>query len=293
MRTALTLACLAAVLGASADAAAWCRMTSSRRAPTVTQPCVFPDPTTDPPEQYLEWRRPCTGIALSVSSPSADLTDEEVLGVLSRSIATWNAVTCDGTPIGYDLILMEERTTCDGPLYRDGGGNVNSVEFIYDWAEHMYDANAFAVTTVWHRRSTGEILDADMDLNERRGPYGICPPEGCDTRIVDLENVVTHEMGHYLGLAHSQERDATMYASAVAGEVLKRDLAADDIEGMCTIYPPGRPEGECDYTPRGGLDLDCQTGCCTVAPGRPGGPIWPLALLLVIPLRALASRRRS
>lgn len=293
MTRALAIGCLAAVLAVAGDASAWCRMTTSRRVPTVAEPCVFPDPTTNPPEQYLEWLRPCSAIALSVTSPSRDLSEDDVIGVLNRSVATWNAVSCGGTPIGYQLIVLGDRTTCDGPLYRDGGGNVNSVQFVLDgWADRMYDANAFAVTTVWHRRSTGEILDADMDLNERRGPYGICPTGGCDTRTVDLENVVTHELGHYLGLAHSEEVDATMYVSAVAGEVIKRDLDADDIEGMCAVYPPGRPEGECDHAPRGGLDLDCETGCCTVAPGRPGRTSGPLAVLALILLPALASRRR-
>ncbi len=293
-RTSLALACAALLLAPALDAAAWCRMTTSRRAPTVSEPCVFPDPAAEPPEHYLEWLRPCSAVALSITAPSRDLSEDEVIGVLSRSVATWNAVECAGTPIGYELIVLGDRTTCDGPLYRDGGGNVNSVQFVLEgWAERMYDANAFAVTTVWHRRSTGEILDADLDLNERRGPYGICPADGCDERTVDLENVVTHELGHYLGLAHSEEVDATMYVSAVAGEVHKRDLHADDVEGICTVYPPGRPAGECDHTPRGGLDLDCQTGCCAIAPGAPGGPVWPLALFALIPLRALAARRRS
>ena len=61
---------------------------------------------------------------------------------------------------------------------------------------------------------------------------------------MDLENVFAHELGHYLGLAHSTEAEATMFASAVAGETLKRDLAADDVEGLCAAYPPGTPTGE-------------------------------------------------
>ncbi|MBX3271275.1 MAG: matrixin family metalloprotease [Sandaracinaceae bacterium] len=298
MKRAVALACAAVLLGAAADAAAWCRMTTSRRQPTATEPCVLPDPSTDPPEQFLEWRRPCNSVGLSVAAPSRDLSELEVAGVLSRSAATWNAVSCDGVPVSYELRVLGERTTCTGPHYRDDGGNVNSVQFVLDWAERMYDANAFAVTTVWHRRSTGEIVDADLDLNERRGPFGICPDVGCDTRTVDLENVITHELGHMLGLAHSTDVDATMFVSAVAGETHKRDLHADDVAGICAVYPPGRPEGDCDPTPIGGLDLDCSAGCCTVAPGRPSRAGWPLGLALALigaraRLRARAARRRS
>ena len=127
MKQVVALACLATVLAVAGDASAWCRMTTSRRRPSAAEPCSFPDPTTDPPEQYLEWLRPCSGIALSVSSPSRDMTEDEVIGVMNRSVATWNAVECDGTPIGYRLIVLDDRTTCDAPLYRDGGGNVNSI----------------------------------------------------------------------------------------------------------------------------------------------------------------------
>jgi MYXO-CTERM domain-containing protein len=279
-------------LGAGAPtASAWCRMTSSPRLPSASVPCILPDPTTDPPEQYLEWRRPCTTIASSSTASSTDMSEDDVYGVLARSIATWEAVTCDGAAIGFDIEVLADQATCDAPLYRDDGGNANTVLFIADWGDRLYDPAAFAVTTVWHRRSTGEILDADMEINERRGPYGICPPTGCvDRRTVDLENVVTHELGHYLGLAHSTELDATMYVSAVAGETIKRDLHDDDIAGICTIYPPGAPAGECDYTARGGDRLDCETGCAVSAPGRNdgGSPAWGSSLAIA----GLALRRR-
>ncbi len=283
--------CFALVLLAASSASAWCRMTTSTRTPTAAEPCIFPNTDADPPEHYLEWLEPCSALALSVDAPSDDLSESDVVAVLTRSIATWEAVECGGAPLGIDIGILEEQSMCAQPLYRDGGGNVNTLMFVGDWGDRMYDPAAFAVTTVWHRRSTGEILDVDMEVNERRGPYGVCPPDGClDERTVDLENVLTHELGHYLGLAHSTDPDATMYASALAGETIKRDLSADDIEGICTIYPPGRPAGECDYEPRGGLVLHCETGC-SIAPGTSRSGAFVLALVGVA--LALARRRRS
>lgn len=279
-------------------ASAWCRMTTSRRDPMISEPCVLPDPTAEPPEHYLEWRRPCSTITFSMTSSSSTMTDEQVLGVFSRSIAAWEAVECEpGRRFGIDIEIGSERNTCDRPLYCDDGGNTNAVMFVWDWTGALHDPSAFAVTTVWHRRSTGEILDADMEINERRGPYGICPDEGCSTSEdrVDLENVVTHEIGHYLGMAHTVEAGATMFASAVAGETLKRTLETDDIEGICAAYPLGSPEGECDYEPRGGMDLTCEDGCgcgCSV-PGQRATPAWAIALIALFALRARASRRRS
>lgn len=286
-----TLLALALLLAAPAPASAWCRMTTSLRSPTLAEPCVLPDPTTEPPEQFLAWQRPCSSIALSASALSSDLTADEVYGVLGRSIATWEAVSCGGVAIGVDLGVMDAQSTCVEPLYRDDGGNVNTIMFVQDWADRDYDSAAFALTTVWHRRSTGEILDADMEINEQRGPYAICPPEGCsDERGVDLENVITHELGHYLGLAHSADMDATMFASSVAGETIKRDLSPDDVAGICEVYPAGSPAGECDFTPRGGLDLDCEQGCSVSTPGARQGA--HLAGLLGLVALALLRRRR-
>lgn len=271
---------IAALLLSAGSARAWCRMTTSLRLPTAAEPCIYPGEG----EHFLEWRTPCSAIALSDLALSADMSTEDVYRVLARSISAWESVDCDGTPLGIDVEILADRALCEEPVYRDDGANVNSMMFIADWVGREYDPAAFAVTTVWHRRSTGEILDVDMEVNEERGPFGICPPDGCfDDRTVDLENVITHELGHYLGLAHSTDPDATMFASAVAGETLKRTLNEDDRQGICAAYPPGSPAGVCDYTPHGGLELGCETGCSASRPARPL-PFWLLALALLIPI---------
>lgn len=289
----MVLAMVLAMLetSAPAPAEAFCRMTTSRRAPSVTEPCILPDPAADPPELFLAWERPCTTIALSTAA-SNDLSSEQLLGVLQRSLGAWEAVSCDGSPLGIDIQIRSDTSTCQAPLYRDGGGNANTLIFQDAWPP-MNDSAAFALTTVWHRRSTGEILDVDIEVNEERGPFGVCPAAGCtDSRTVDLENVLTHELGHYLGLAHSTETEATMFVSAVAGEVLKRDLHPDDIDGICTVYPPGRPSAECNYEPRGGLDLDCEEdGCSVTRVGASRDRGAPLALL-VLAWIGLRARRR-
>ena len=261
------VALVVALLAIPSRGYAWCRMTTSLRMPTAEEPCVLPDPTTDPPEQFLAWLAPCTAMTLSVTAPAASLSEAEVRSVLERTFATWDGVSCDGRPVDFDLALSVDENTCVSPLYRDGGGNTNAVMFVTDWSDRMYDPAAFAITTVWHRRTTGEILDVDMELNEERGPYAICPEPGCTDGRVDLENVVAHEMGHYLGLAHSEVELATMAGSAVAGETSKRDLHDDDMAGICAVYPPGAFGESCDATPRGGLGLDCEPGCGCAVPG--------------------------
>ncbi|KAG8635118.1 metalloendoproteinase 2-MMP [Manihot esculenta] len=53
---------------------------------------------------------------------------------------------------------------------------------------------------------------------------------------VDVESVAVHEIGHLLGLAHSQDPKAVMYPTIQYG-VIKRVLSPDDVQGIQTLYP--------------------------------------------------------
>jgi hypothetical protein len=103
---------------------------------------------------------------------------------------------------------------------------------------------------------------------------------------------VTHEVGHFLGLAHSTEPDSIMFWSVASGPS-RRQLTDDDILGLCTVYRPGgtRATGgrdstaadACDPTPTNGFSSQCAvlpgifastpgTGChCDVALGSGHG----------------------
>ncbi|XP_054823308.1 metalloendoproteinase 1-MMP-like [Prosopis cineraria] len=52
---------------------------------------------------------------------------------------------------------------------------------------------------------------------------------------VDLESVVTHEIGHILGLAHSSVKGAVMYPS-LKPRTKKVELKIDDVEGVQALY---------------------------------------------------------
>jgi hypothetical protein len=101
---------------------------------------------------------------------------------------------------------------------------------------------------------------------------------------MDVQNTVTHETGHSLGLDQSPDPNATMYASAPFGETSKRALGSDDIQGICAIYPRGANPVSC--VPETGSGGGC--GCSQAQTG-PGAALGALLLLLQINRR---SRRR-
>ena len=286
---------LAGILLYSAPASAWCRMTtinSSVGAPA----CATQDTDT---HKLLAWERRCIEYAIEQSgTPSLSRTELEE--VVADSIGAWITARCAGSlqPIDISIRKYYAPSLCREAQYRSQ--NVNTVAFLDDWTAHGYDPDAFALTTVWHSKTTGQILDADLQINEALGPYLICPDDGCWEDAVgnsigtDLQNVLTHEFGHFFGVAHTPVRGATMFAESDRGETAKRILRTDDVEAICNIYPPGSMTAlECDYTPLGGRNLVCAPeggSSCAASIGARSGPV-PL-LLAAAGVAILAGRRR-
>ena len=83
----------------------------------------------------------------------------------------------------------------------------------------------------------------------------------------NVAEVITHEIGHAIGLGHSQDATATMNATArfdgrCAG------LAADDIDGLRTIYPEAVWVGTPSFTPTASPTAPRRSSTPTPSPTR-------------------------
>ena len=90
-----------------------------------------------------------------------------------------------------------------------------------------------AVTNYWFRESTGEILDADLTINDEFDLDATGSPTSTE---LDLQSIVLHEFGHWLSLGHDDDPAAIMSEIIVPGAV-RHVLDASDIEGISAIYP--------------------------------------------------------
>ena len=57
-----------------------------------------------------------------------------------------------------------------------------------------------------------------------------------DPTVMDLQNIATHEFGHFAGLDDVRATEETMYLYTTWGETKKRDLYYGDIAGIQELY---------------------------------------------------------
>ena len=220
--------------------------------------------------------------------------------IVDQAFQQWTTADCGtGSAPSFTVDIFPDVTcknVTGSNAYKASGPNANIWLFEDgSWPHNETDAeSAIAITSVLFDKFTGEIFDADVELNS----HGVEFTTDSAAVKVDLASVIQHESGHFLGLAHSPDAEATMYATLDpdAGETKKRTLNRDDVDGICVIYPPGKFDESCDPEPRHGFSTACdfQSTSCTVAPqlGAPR-PAASRALLIALLLIGGIARRRK
>jgi hypothetical protein len=287
--------CLLFVLGlglittSARTASGFCRSSTCRDVP-ICDADVEIDPNCKP----LAWNRPCVGVSLQVRS-SEQVPWDVANAIVTKSFAAWEEPVCDPMTGGQPNIHVENMgpVDCDLVQYNSKAANANIVVFRDQNWPHATGPHNIALTTVTYDVRTGEIYDADMEINS----VGFGLTTGDADVQTDLLSVVTHEAGHFLGLTHSLDANATMWANYTTGNIGPRTLALDDISAICAVYPPVDPPVDkttCNPIPRHGFSPAClskQTeGDCSV--GAPVGSKDPASSALVMTALALMAQMR-
>lgn len=174
---------------------------------------------------------------------------------------------------------------------------------------HEHD---LAVTLTYSDERTGAIVEADIVINSEHAFRVLSPGEGDDDSVgdsggdrarrgscasgggdanrckdgaYDLQNVVTHEVGHFFGLGEElTDNRASMYYCTSRCETHKRVLAPADTGSIASLYLAAAdgPEAE----------SESPAGCGGARIGTRGN-LGEAALALGTTLLLLARRRRS
>lgn len=173
------------------------------------------------------------------STGSADLPIGDVVGAFDAAFATWQAVPT------ASLAFQNDGMTSLG---LDSNDDTNVMLFIEsDW---QFGPEAAAATSL-------VILDgmqtADIAVNGENWTWQIGPASsGINQDILDLQAVLTHEIGHFSGLGHTDRSYDTMYF-AWRPWPGQRTLSIDDKLGLTSLYPS--TGDECGACP---TDETCQ-----------------------------------
>jgi hypothetical protein len=231
----------------------------------------------------LYWASGCVGFSLQEDS-SVHIPMKYFRQVAQRSFLAWTELECD-TGLSTLSFAELDEVSCKKTEYNSGGANANIILFQDNKWDYQGVDNTLAKTTVTFDDDTGEILDADIEINHAYNHFTINDMEV----DYDLESVLTHEVGHFIGLDHTPDFSATMYAGYEPGTIEQRTLEEDDILAACDVYPPER-QVTCDTEPRGGFATECggtpaseddgstDEGGCSIASMPAGGGDNPLPL---------------
>jgi hypothetical protein len=281
----------------------------------------------------LRWESPCVTLYAQQDELPAPLTAEVVLRAARGAARVWSRPALACTELSISARPSPE------PVARASQNGRNEIVFLKDkWcrqpddpAQPCYDRRTLAVTTVLSRKEDGSIVEADIEVNAVDYRWRDLSERVGDPTAQDLQTVLTHELGHLIGLNHTCAEDderrmsdhtgkevpyctaaspalrgTIMYPSHLGVAAIRRILSTDDARAACGIYPMPRigacrfdaPDaGPRDAAPRGdgsmgdGGMAGAEPAGCAMG-ARRGGPSRGLASALAAIGVALLLRRR-
>jgi uncharacterized protein (TIGR03382 family) len=241
----------------------------------------------------LYWESGCIFVTVD-SDGTKEIAGDDEFPIVDASIQTWNT---DCASCSYMQVKNQGKSAQPMEVGNDG---INLIKFrdsswcrpaVDDDPARCYPDAAAGITSAVYiddgsNSRDGAIVDADIEINGVDFAISVngttLGTQSCDA---ELQNTLTHEVGHLHGLAHTCQTpndpantdnlgnpvplcggtlpttitEATMYPFQDCGETKKETLETDDISGICDTYPTAMDPGTCSpVKPPGG-------GCCSAS----------------------------
>jgi hypothetical protein len=273
------------------DASAFCRSTTCRS--TSTKECETDENGCPIDGEQLYWPTSCISYATNRLGTSR-FDPEDTRAVIRKTFETWSDVRCPDGSIAAITFQEREPVPCKKSEFNKTGPNLNVVLFQDSKWRYRGVDGTLAKTSVTYNEETGEIYDADIEINSAFNQFTLTDdPAKADT---DLQAVLTHEVGHFIGIAHSPNPEAVMFASYSPGSLSQRKLHPDDIKAVCATYPQSEAAA-CITEPRNGFSPTCEdpeppATVCSMQPGSGGISYGVTAIVIGSGILAARARRR-
>jgi len=203
--------------------------------------------------QHPTWAGNTTQWHLMSNYMSGDLSAAQVAQIITDSFSEWDEPGCS------DFTATQTGTTSG--IVPDNNGSIVFFENSVGWPA---DPNILAYATPTPGAGCS-IASSAIVFNAVTYTWSAGGGN-------DLQSVMTHEVGHWIGLDHSSHGGATM-AACYSGGTGDQVLSCDDTEGICTLYPSGattcNERGGDEYCP---CTEKCEEGTCVPDPEATPGP---------------------
>lgn len=145
---------------------------------------------------------------------------QETRDAIRNDMRAWNAYLPQ-----YRRLCYSTTTHALGnfPL-QDGFNRIYKVE--------MYPISTIAYNRYFFTYIGGQRVLQESDINVNAARAWV---NGYSPTAFDVKSVMLHELGHTVGLGHSQNESAVMYRSFSEGEI-RDTLTTDDINGVRSLY---------------------------------------------------------
>jgi hypothetical protein len=148
--------------------------------------------------------------------------------VADTSFATWDAITT------ATIAFARGADTSASISFGFDGINILKTNMTALEYQNSGAGDALALTSTTSGAFTGDILDSDIFFNPT---VNFSTDPTTPGTHYDFETVLTHEVGHLLGLDHSAILSATMFPRVSQGVNAPRALSSDDVAGVSSLYP--------------------------------------------------------
>ncbi|MFO7177290.1 MAG: matrixin family metalloprotease [Pseudomonadota bacterium] len=241
----------------------------------------------------LYWASECVSFVVHQAGSARHGIDATLFASeVSAAFQRWLEVDCGGGRTPKLTVQNLGPVECGRVEYNQRGGNANIFMFRDEEWPYVGGEDALGLTTIRFDPKSGRIYDVDVEINGASGiPISVGKPrEGA----ADLASILTHEVGHFLGLSHTVAENATMRPAYEIGRDLTK-LGDDDRAGICEALAPDRVTETQSCAPRHGFSSRCggtKGGCSVARPGAGSGSELALGAL-AIALGAARARRRA
>ncbi|MCM3870367.1 MAG: DUF4214 domain-containing protein [Pyrinomonadaceae bacterium] len=204
----------------------------------------LPDFAGRPAQQRTRWSAKTVQVSLSTSlnSPSSAMTpDSDIVGAVHRALSRWSTAA----NIKFDEVSSKVQAI--SPANAGDGISLITIAETPENLSILGSGQNPARTRVFYDSETGEIVEADIAINPR--------PLGADGTLLqfstdgtsgtyDLESTLMHEIGHFLGLDHSNVIGSTMQPHQGLNGTYglpaftERTLSEDDRSRVLSLYGP-------------------------------------------------------